>query len=404
MSTATSPTTTTTSVPTRTLDVDSHEMVPLHMWEETFGPETALLAATTQSYLSTLGDNSSVRPDLTGDDVQISEAEIWNLKGPSAPGAIDIRRRAEVLRAMGIDRQLIFPTMALAALMMLTDRDVHNRYRFDPNEYDARQIGRDSIDAYNRWVVNTTRELGDAGVLPVGVVVTQSLETMMADAEQLLAGGAKGLYIVSGTPPADTSPADKALDPFWKLAADADVPVVAHISTEGAFSSPQWYANVPEFVQGPKSSLEFAVEPFRASTINLTHEAFLTAMLLGGVFERHPNLRFGVIECGAQWVGPLAERLDMWAEKFASRLSALSMKPSHYLVRQVRITPFVFEPVARYFERWPDLIDIYTYSTDYPHVEGGRDSKRKFFDEIAQFGDDVVDRFFYKNATTLIPA
>jgi predicted TIM-barrel fold metal-dependent hydrolase len=182
------------------------------------------------------------------------------------------------------------------------------------------------------------------------------------------------------------------------------VPIVAHISTEGAFSSPKWYANVPEFVQGVRSSVEFAVEPFRASTLNLPHEAYLSAMILGGVFERHPNLRFGVIECGAQWVGPLAERLDMWAEQFASRLSVLSMKPSEYMVRHVRITPFVFEKVSTYFDRWPELIDIYAYSSDYPHVEGGRDSKGRFYDEISRFGDDVVNRFFYENAKTLLPA
>lgn len=75
-------------------------------------------------------------------------------------------------------------------------------------------------------------------------------------------------------------------------------------------------------------------------------------------------MRFGVIELGAAWVGALGERLDMWAEKqFQGRLSkVLTMRPSAYLARNVRVTPFHFEPVSHYLERYPHLANSGTAS------------------------------------------
>src|SRR5262249_28818299 len=52
----------------------------------------------------------------------------------------------------------------------------------------------------------------------------------------------------------------------------------------------------------------------------------------------------------------------------------LSMAPSDYINRNIRVTPFHFEDVAMYFTRYPHLSDVFSYSTDYPHFEGGKES------------------------------
>jgi len=64
------------------------------------------------------------------------------------------------------------------------------------------------------------------------------------------------------------------------------------------------------------------------------------------------------------------------------------MRPSEYLNRNVRVTAYSFEPIDRYFERFPDLADVYCFSTDYPHTEGGKDSKRVVHAKITRLGDD----------------
>lgn len=95
----------------------------------------------------------------------------------------------------------------------------------------------------------------------------------------------------------------------------------------------------------------------------------------------------------------------MWVdEMFAKRFTTkLSMKPSEYLARNVRATPFFFEPVAQYFMRYPELQDVYCYSSDYPHHEGGEESIRYFARTLSGVSPELRDKFFYQNATLLFP-
>ena len=83
-------------------------------------------------------------------------------------------------------------------------------------------------------------------------------------------------------------------------------------------------------------------------------ENFLNALVLDGVFERHPDLRCGAIELGASWVPGLMRNLDAAFDSFGRNeplLQSLSLRPSEYLKRQVRFTPFPFEDVGWLIEQ-----------------------------------------------------
>jgi hypothetical protein len=49
-------------------------------------------------------------------------------------------------------------------------------------------------------------------------------------------------------------------------------------------------------------------------------------------------------------------------------------------------------------------VDVLAFGTDFPHKEGGRDSKRIFLDRLRPLGDDVMMKFFRTNAELLLPA
>jgi predicted TIM-barrel fold metal-dependent hydrolase len=80
------------------------------------------------------------------------------------------------------------------------------------------------------------------------------------------------------------------------------------------------------------------------------------------------------------------------------------LRPSEYIARNVRVTPYHFESVDSYIERYPYLADVYCYSSDYPHREGGRESKQVFYEKLAPLGEDVVEKFFFTNGELLLPA
>jgi predicted TIM-barrel fold metal-dependent hydrolase len=389
------------------LDLDSHEMIPTHMWAEQFGDAGEMLRPIAK-LAANLAENTMVRDDLKGDDQPINAQTVWNLKGPGAPGAIDHLRRPAVLDAMGVRRQLMFPSFGTFGLFLLFNPDAHEYFGYDRSDnVDRIGIGRAVLKAHNRWAGRVMKDLPESRIRPVALLAAdQGVPELMAEAEEALASGIRALNIPGGMPPCNTSPADRALAPFWKLCEDHDIPVVIHLGTEfSLLASNRWHSNVPEFVPANNSSLEFPIEPFRGSTMQLLRMNFLSAMILGGVFERHPRLRFAAIECAAHWVGPLADSVDLWGEQFHGRLSnSLSMKPSAYIARHVRVTPYVFEPVDQYIRRYPHLADVYCFSSDYPHREGGREAKQRFYERIGPLGSEIAEKFFVTNAELILPA
>jgi predicted TIM-barrel fold metal-dependent hydrolase len=129
-------------------------------------------------------------------------------------------------------------------------------------------------------------------------------------------------------------------------------------------------------------------------------------MVVGGVMERHPGLRVGVIELGAWWIGPLMEGLDLWYanSKTFNLLDERStpQPPSHYIRRNVRVTPYSFEDVGALITKY-DLADMLCFSTDYPHLEGGKGVFNRMYKTLAHLGGRVVEKYFVTNGEWLFP-
>jgi len=399
------------SVLERTSDVDGHEFAPPHLWGELFGPVAARLAEVCAPFIQAMGEDYIHRPGQAGDDAPMTHENVWTMRHSGAPGAFDMERRLEVMDLMGVTRQLIFPSYGLWGQILSTPEGGGpiaagmRRFLGDLSVEEAVEIGHAANDEWNDWAARTTA-LSPDRLRAVGMFrPARDAEDLISQARAMIDKGIKGLMINSGSPPAGLSPAAPELDPFWALCAERDVPVMAHVGSDlGFLRDPQW-AEAPAFAP-QKLSFELGFEPYSLATTHLPAEHFLTVMVLGGVFERHPTLRFGAIELGAHWLGPLAENLDMWIEKvFARRVAdSLSLKPSEYLARNVRVTPHsTVEPVDMFFTRYPQIADCFCYCTDYPHLEGGRHINRAMYDLLAPLGEEVLEKYFVTNGEWLLP-
>lgn len=390
----------------RAVDVDTHEMIPFHLWGAHFGQDLAarLAACERSPILSGLGENSNVRPDIAGDVEEITYRTTQILKGCGAPGAIDLNRRVAVMDVQGVRKALVFPGFGLVGIVLTSSPEfVQAVLQLPYTAEQSRELGYAIIDAANDWAVRSAEGAGSDRLHTVGLITTESVEGMISQARSLVERGIKAVWIPSGAAPAGTSPADPALDPMWKLLADANVAALLHIGTDSSFSDPRWSSNVEAFIPFG-SSAEFILSPYAGATLHTAAEYFITTMVLGGVFERFPHLRFGAIELGAQWLGPLAQRLDIWADVFPKALQdVLTMKPSQYVARNIRVAPFYFEPVDTFFESHPELETCYCFSSDYPHVEGGKESKRGFAERLERLGPAVMEKFFVSNGEWLLP-
>jgi predicted TIM-barrel fold metal-dependent hydrolase len=388
----------------RITDVDSHEMLPAELWTDAFG---ALATPLAQRFIDARRADDpgywSI-PGCVADTTPLNPERVFEVKGPTAPGAIDPGRRPVVLDAMGVHRQLMFPTsVAHCAAFIRTYPE--GAGQFDGLVADRRGFARRLFTAFNEWA--TSEAMGDDRVRPVLVLHGDTPSELLEVAQRAIGAGARALVMLSGEPPGGRSPAHPDLDSLWSLLAAHDVALTVHIGGEGGFVASNAWRSAPAF-EGYKVSGEFTGDPWSRSTLHLAAQNMVMTMILGGVFDRHPRLRFGVIELGAHWVGPLAELLDLWADNSSSLSrdrvdpSALQRRPSDYLRSNVRVTPFVFEPVDVYLDRY-DLADVLCFSTDYPHVEGGRDPLGRFADALARHGADVLERFFVTNGRLLLP-
>jgi predicted TIM-barrel fold metal-dependent hydrolase len=388
----------------RIVDVDTHEMLPVQIWEEEFGPASRPIA---ERYLSRKRPNQPGGldyPDFKRDAVEIDADTVWKLKGAIAPGAADPRRRLEVMDFTGVSRQLIFPSgLGIPAVSLLELPP--EQYLSEYTGKNRRNLGLELLDGLYAWSIRVAR-ISDR-LRPVVPVVGETVENLLATTKRLLDSGIHAIHLPSILPPGGKSPAHSDLDPFWKLITDYDATATLHIGSErcGFFKSDEW-GNAPVF-DGYKLNIEANLNPWYLSAVHLPSQNFLAAMVTGGVFERHPMLRFGCIELGAHWIGPLAALLDMWYannQQFgAMTVDRLPQKPSEYIKRNVRVSPFDFEKVDDYIEVY-GLEDVYCYASDFPHIEGGKDPMGDFAKRLQRLGPKIMEKFFVTNGAHLFPA
>ncbi|MCP3811034.1 amidohydrolase [Mycobacteriaceae bacterium Msp059] len=390
-------------------DVDSHEMIPSHLLEDVLGQPGRIMGRILESADQNPGNADNMcQPDIVGDTKDIDPENIWKVKGPSAPSAIDLGRRVEVLDAMGIDRQLVFPTTAIAAMMVggMNDMAYEMRWGGDLSVFEGMSrpdFTSAFLNAYNEWVIDNVN-LAGGRIRMVGIVTTQpDVKDMIATATRLVDAGVRAVYLQADVPPGGASPAHSQLDPLWRLLEENDVAVTLHIGTEFFFLDPAWMVaeTLLDLFQSPEIP-NANIQLF--STVHMALDNYVSAMVLGGVFERFPRLRLGMMEVGAHWIGNAARRMDMYVKVFPGAAAAkFPLRPSEYIARNVRISPFNFEPVDRYIQDDPNLAEVFCFSTDYPHVEGTKDSMKNMLAKLEPMGEEITTKFFRTNAEWLLP-
>jgi predicted TIM-barrel fold metal-dependent hydrolase len=322
-----------------------------------------------------------------------ARTEPWKVKGFSALGSYDAAERVQALDAMGIDRQLLFPNTVLRELRTHT-----------PEALEA-------CRRYNDYAIEWTARADDRARAVCQINMTDH-DTAVAEVRRVIDKGARGVLLPCAEPPANTSPASPVWDDFWRLLAESDTPALIHIGAGGLASAedddpmlpPRKWGDAPALrAQFPdQPGAEERLGPFFIVVAPIAAEVYLTCLVMGGVFERFPDLRFGAIEFGGAWLGPLCERLDRHAALLEKVGTTYPLRPSDYVHRNVRVTPQWAEPLDVLVDRY-GLRDCYVFNTDYPHIEGGRDPVHAFSEMTARVEPSYSQEFFVDNGALLFP-
>jgi predicted TIM-barrel fold metal-dependent hydrolase len=229
------------------------------------------------------------------------------------------------------------------------------------------------------------------------------VDAAIAELDHLVELGLGAVWVPHRAP-GGRSPGHDDLDRFWARAAEAGIPVVLHVGGHPLQVDPA-FMNTGRPVPGDWLGGGENVRGKDMIGLHHSAELFVGTMVLDGVLERHRDLRLGVIELGAGWVPAMLRRLDQIAEiwkRSEPDLAALTRPPSQQLTEQAAFTPYPFEDVgAMVRDSNPDL---YLFSSDYPHIEGGRDPLGRFTTSLRGLGPDVDEKFYAGNMRRLLAA
>jgi predicted TIM-barrel fold metal-dependent hydrolase len=303
----------------------------------------------------------------------------------NAFGAFRIADRSVALNQMGFRAQLVFNTFS-------------NQLLQEAEASEDLELIREMSRAHNRAITDFCS--GDRRLLATGYVPLSDLEGAAAIAKEAIDLGCRALIVASAAAP-KTSPTHVALDPVWAIASEARVPVVFHVGGTGEVLHPSYRNNgrerTPDFRGG-----EGAMMSLRVLALPNPARAFLSAMVMDGIFMNFPNLMMGVFELGCSWMPSLLRELDAVARGFKSepRITKLALKPSEYILRQVRVTPYPYEDVAWVIDQSSD--DVCMFSSDYPHHEGGRDPLSRFDSWLKNASPAQIQKFYAGNFAAFI--
>lgn len=350
------------------IDADAHFVEPAETWSEKY---------LDQKYASFVPkrviDNQGRTRRMVGGKLlpyipMPPKPPMEKLPGASQP----LARLADMDRA-GVDIMVIYPTAGL--------------YFFSLEDKDACVA---LCRAYNDWAADFVAHDPKRLVAPA-IVPQMDVQATMEETERAIARGLKGIFM-RPNPIGGRTLDHPAYEPLWAMLAANDVPVVLHEGTT---------QDLPQVGLDRYDNFLFRhmiSHPFE-------QQMGLLSLIMGGVLERHPNLRAMIVECGVGWAPYWLDRMDDHAEHWGHASIRLPMKPSDYFKRQVfvgaegdeRLIPFTVDAIGD---------DNICFSTDYPHpdhpfdgvVDGLKNmqglsdaSKRKILGENAArlFGIDI---------------
>ena len=284
------------------------------------------------------------------------------------------RARADRLAGLGLDGAVLFPNYGLFWERQLSD---------------SLPALRANMVAWNRWCATVATD-GGGRLHPVGHLTLRDLDWFEAQVAELARGGVHLAMIapalVDGRPLSHPD-----LDRAWSTLVEHGVTPVFHVADQPRPFDDAWYTD----------SQEAFVPTVEAVFIWTAAALACTDLIVNGVFERHPDLRLGIVELSAIWVPQFLLMLDGGVD-FTSKLNGrppaeLQHRPSDYLLDHVRVSSFAYELPERIVRQLGGR-DVLMACSDYPHSEGTADPLGEYersgpglrpADDPAFFGDNV---------------
>jgi predicted TIM-barrel fold metal-dependent hydrolase len=354
------------------IDSDGHVTEPIDMWEEYLEPafkdraprrEQALTFDIFSPPVKDLKVEGETIYHKISDEIWTEGIKILMRQGAQyGPQYYDPQSQAKAMKRMGVDISFLYPTIGL--WMFAIDS-------MEP------QLAGALVRAYNNWLrdfcsYDTQMFRG------VGAINMHEPSEMVTELHRIAAFGWKAVFL-RPNPVKGRLLSDRIYEPFWTDCERLGIAVSLH---EGSHS------RLPT-VGADRFDSRFAMH---ACSHPMEQMMGLLALIEGGVLERHPHLRVGLLESGCGWLPYWLWRLDEEYENLGWEVKDnVKMKPSEYFRRQCFIS---IEPSEPYLPQIIDYIgeDNLIFGSDYPHI----DHKPEVIEEVIGLQDRLSKKIVQK--------
>jgi len=317
------------SDPIPAIDADGHVQEPPSAWER--------LDAEFRCYAPRIAFDSQgrVRQFIGGElkpHIPMPESG-WDIPD----GGHDPKARLADMDEQGILRSLLFPTIGLMfAGLERTDVQVA------------------LCRAYNDWLYDYCGA-DRARLLGVAVVPQRDVQQCLVETRRAIETLGFRSVMLRPNPICGRTLGDPGWDPLWELLVELDAPLSIHEGTT---------QEVPQ--SGRDRFDNFTMR----HVCSHPHEQQIacTELIVGGVLERHPQLRAVFLESGCGWLPHWLERMDEHMDSWGHCTARLPLSPTEYFERQCFISS---DPAERTLESVASLVsdDVIVFASDYPHPD-----------------------------------
>jgi predicted TIM-barrel fold metal-dependent hydrolase len=286
--------------------------------------------------------------------------------------------RIELMNEQGVDRTLMFPT--LASLL-------EERLR------DAPEMTHAVIHALNEWLYETWQFNYEDRIFTTPVITLPIVDKAIQELEWVVERGAKVVLIRPAPVPGYGGSRSFGLpefDPFWAKVVEHDVLVAMHASDSGY----DRYQN--DWMGSDSEMLPFQPQAFRMLTSWRPVEDAVAAMICHGALSRFPTLKLAVVEQGSSWVEPL---LKNFQDVYKKMPQDFPENPIDVVKRNIYVSPFWEEDLVALAALIGE--DHVLFGSDYPHPEGLADPA-SYVGQLAGAPEEVVRKIMGGNLARLM--
>ncbi|WP_046731356.1 amidohydrolase family protein [Streptomyces humi] len=309
-----------------------------------------------------------------------SRREIFGEPMRSVPAFREPGPRLELLDELGVQRTLMFPTLASL---------IEERMRHHPELIHA------VIHSLNEWLHETWSFNYKDRILTTPVITLPIVEKAIAELDWAVERGARAILVRPAPVPGyggSRSFAMEEFDPFWKRVVETGVLVAMHSSDSGySRYANDWEGNSAEM-------LPFKSNAFRQVNEWRPIQDAVASWVCHGALFRFPELKIALIENGSSWVAPL---LDQLADVYKKMPEQFLGDPVQAVKDSIHVSPF-------YEENLSELVDLIgvdrvLFGSDYPHPEGLA-RPASYVDAIQGLSQADQAKIMGGNLSRLIPA